>query len=153
MPTASADAKPIEILIVEDNPGDVFLLRMALEKVRFPLHLTIVEDGEAAIRYFLEEGARSSRPWPDLILLDVNLPKKSGYEVLTALRADPEATLVPALIVSSSDSEKDIRRAYELGAHAYIQKRNDLEDLDVVAGSVEAFCASFAARRAEGATP
>jgi two-component system response regulator len=152
MPKSLGDVKPIEILIVEDNPGDVYLLRMALEKVSFPLHVTTVEDGEAAIRYFLAEGASAEHPWPDLILLDVNLPKKSGYEVLAALRAHPKASLVPALVVSSSNAEKDIRLAYELGAHRYIQKRVDLEDLDQIAIGVETFCASFASRRARAQT-
>lgn len=153
MPKAAEDVKPIEILIVEDNPGDVYLLRMALENVRYPLHVTILEDGEAAIRYFLAEASSPTHPWPDLILLDVNLPKKSGYEVLAALRAHPKASRVPALIVSSSDAAKDIRLAYELGAHRYIQKRVDMEDLDQVALGVEAFCVEFEKRRSHSHAP
>jgi CheY-like chemotaxis protein len=149
MPKSAETVKPIEILIIEDNPGDVYLLRMALENVRFPLHLTVLEDGEAAIRYFLAEKPSAAHPWPDLILLDVNLPKKSGYEVLAALRAHPKASRVPALIVSSSGAERDVRLAYELGAHRYIQKRVDMEDLDQIAGGVEAFCAEFEKRRAQ----
>lgn len=149
MPKPVEAVKPIEIVIVEDNPGDVYLLRMALENVRVPLHLTILEDGEAAINYLLAEGHSSAHPWPDLILLDVNLPKKSGHEVLAALRAHPRASSVPALIVSSSGAPHDIRLGYDLGAHKYIQKRVDMEDLDEIAMGVEAFCAEFEKRRAK----
>lgn len=153
MRKTAAELKPVEILIVEDNPGDVYLLRLALENVRFPLHLTILEDGEAAIDYLVGARPSPSHPWPDLILLDVNLPKKSGYEVLAALRSHPKASRVPALIVSSSGAAKDIRLAYELGAHKYIQKRVDMEDLDLVALGVEAFCAEFENRRSKTHSP
>ncbi|MBI2685904.1 MAG: response regulator [Acidobacteria bacterium] len=148
MSTALGGERPFEVLIVEDNPGDVFLLQMALETVRFPLHITVVSDGDAAIQYILAKNASTAHPRPDVMLLDLNLPKKSGYEVLTALRKHEEASGVPVLIVSSSDATKDIRQAYELGAHGYIQKRSDLDDLKQVAAGIEAFCISVAERAA-----
>jgi len=140
---------PMEILIVEDNPGDVFLLRMALENVQYPLHITTLQDGEAALRYPIDEEPSAPHPWPDLILLEVNWPKKSGYEVLAAVRAHPTASSLPALIVSSSSVEKDVRRGYELGAHRYIKKRLNMEDLDEVAAAVQAFCAEFEKRQSK----
>jgi len=146
MLNASEPSKPFELLIVEDDPGDVYLLRMALASVRFPLHITVLHDGEAAIQYLIPESGTPAHALPDLMLLDLHLPKKSGEEVLAAIRSDPEATRVPALVLSSSDAPKDRRRAFELGAHDYIQKQMNLDDLDLVVAGIEAFCQSFTAK-------
>jgi two-component system, chemotaxis family, response regulator Rcp1 len=134
---------PFEILLVEDNMGDVYLLRMALETVRVPVHLTVVTDGEAAIRHVLQQKGEAI-PQPDLILLDLSLPKKSGYEVLAAVRAHPDTSCVPVLILSSSDASHDIRRAYELHANGYIRKPSDIEDLKNIITGIENFWLSVA---------
>jgi chemotaxis family two-component system response regulator Rcp1 len=134
---------PFEILLVEDNLGDVYLLRMALETVRIPVHLTVVTDGEEAIRHVSQEkGAVPSQP--DLILLDLSLPKKSGYEVLAAVRAHPATSCVPVIILSSSDASKDIRHAYELHANGYIRKPSDIDDLKNIITGIENFWLSVA---------
>ena len=136
-------SKPFEILLVEDNIQDVHLLRIGLETAHSPVNLTVVTDGEAAIKYFLPEHRKSSSR-PDLLLLDLNLPKRSGYEVLAALRENPETTWMPVLILSSSSAAKDIRRAYELHANGYIQKPGNLEELTQLIAGIEAFWLSVA---------
>jgi len=134
---------PFEILLVEDNMGDVYLLRMALETVRVPVHLTVVVDGEEAIRHVSQEKG-AVQPQPDLILLDLSLPKKSGYDVLTAVRAHPDTSCVPVIILSSSAASKDIRRAYELHANGYIRKPSDIDDLKDIITGIENFWLSVA---------
>ena len=134
---------PLEILLVEDNLGDVYLMRMALETVSIPVHLTVVGDGEDAIRHILKEKG-SDVPQPDLILLDLSLPKRSGYEVLAAVREHPDTSCVPVLILSSSDASKDIRRAYELHANGYIRKPSDIDDLKNIIKGIESFWLSVA---------
>jgi CheY-like chemotaxis protein len=143
MVKAREENHPFEILLVEDNMGDVYLLRMALETVRVPVHLTVVTDGEAAIRHVMQEKGEAT-PAPDLILLDLSLPKKSGYEVLAAVRAHPNTACVPVLILSSSDASKDIRRAYELHANGYIRKPSDIDDLKNIITGIENFWLSVA---------
>lgn len=123
--------------------GDVYLLRMALETVRVPVHLTVVTDGEAAIRHVLHQKGEAV-PQPDLILLDLSLPKKSGYEVLAAVRADPDTSCVPVIILSSSDASKDVRHAYEMRANGYIRKPSDIDDLKNIITGIENFWLSVA---------
>jgi len=134
---------PFEILLVEDNLGDIYLMRMALETVSSPVNLTVVNDGEEAIRRILLDKG-SGAPRPDLILLDLSLPKRTGYEVLAAVRENPETSCVPVLILSSSDASKDIRRAYELHANGYIRKPSDMDDLKSIVTGIENFWLSVA---------
>jgi len=118
---------PITILLAEDNPGDVFLIRRALVKHGFEqVRLDVVEDGQAAIQYFESMDADSAASAPDLVLLDLNLPRASGSRILARIRQSPRCKATPIIIVTSSDSPLDKEAAAQLGATAYFQKPGDL---------------------------
>jgi len=131
--------KPIEILLVEDNPGDARLTREALSmsKVRNNLHRA--SDGEEAMRFLRHEGAFGSVPTPDLILLDLNLPRRDGREVLEDIKSDPQLKHIPVVILTSSQAEEDILRSYRLHANCFITKPVDLEQLTKVVQGIEQF--------------
>lgn len=112
----------INILLVEDNPGDIDLTKEALEDARVRNQLHVVEDGEQALDFVFRKGPFRNAPRPDLILLDLNLPKRDGREVLEEIRADSDATGIPIVILTSSQAEEDIDRAYRLHANCYISK-------------------------------
>jgi two-component system, chemotaxis family, response regulator Rcp1 len=131
--------KPIEILLVEDNPGDARLTREALahSKVRNNLHHA--RDGEEAIAFLRREGAFSDAPTPDLILLDLNLPRRDGREVLEDIKRDHALMHIPVVILTSSQAEEDILRSYRLHANCFITKPVDLEQLTKVVQGIEQF--------------
>jgi two-component system, chemotaxis family, response regulator Rcp1 len=131
--------RPIEILMVEDNPGDVRLTVEALKegKVRNILHT--VEDGEEAIKFLRRQGTYAKAPRPDLVLLDLNLPKKNGREVLAEIKVDPELRRIPVVILTVSKAEQDIVKTYDLHANCYINKPVDLEQFLTVVQSIENF--------------
>lgn len=131
--------KPIEILLVEDNPGDVRLIEEALKegKVRNILH--VVGDGVEAITFLQKQGEYSEIPRPDLILLDLNLPKKDGREVLAEIKADDNLKRIPVVVLTTSQSEKDILKSYDLYANCYITKPVDLDKFLEVVKSIEDF--------------
>jgi|SRR5579884_376737 len=118
---------PLEVLLVEDNPGDVRLVKEALRDFHLPLHLTIARDGEEAMQLLSKNGSGSSRLRPHVVLLDLNLPKRSGHEVLRRIKEDPELQTTPVIIVSSASSADEVNRAYKMSANAYICKPMDLE--------------------------
>ncbi|OGW54316.1 MAG: response regulator [Nitrospirae bacterium RBG_13_43_8] len=136
---SAARGKPIEILLVEDNPGDVRLIREALKegKVRNTLH--VVYDGVEAITFLRKQGEYSGMPRPDLILLDLNLPKKDGREVLAEIKADEDLKRIPVVVLTTSQSEIDILKSYNLHANCYITKPVDLEQFLEVVKSIEDF--------------
>jgi len=116
----------VEILLVEDDPGDVRLFREALSE-RYPnVHLQVVSDGEAAMRTLRRQEPFVSTKRPDLIILDLNLPRVDGREVLAAIKGDPELRSIPTVVLTTSNSDADIQQAYELHANCYIRKPNDL---------------------------
>lgn len=117
---------PITILLAEDNPGDVFLVRRALEKHGLQANLVIVEDGQAALRYMERVDSDESVFPPDLALLDLNLPRATGNRVLTHIRQSRRCNRIPIIIVTSSDSPLDRAAAAQLGATGYFQKPGDL---------------------------
>ncbi len=119
--------KPIEILLVEDNPGDARLTREALSmsKVRNNMHRA--SDGEEAMRFLRHEGTFGSVPTPDLILLDLNLPRRDGREVLREVKADPDLRHIPVIVLTTSQAEEDVLRSYQLHANAYVTKPVDFE--------------------------
>lgn len=119
-------SEPIELLVVEDNPGDVRLLREAFDEGGAVINYQVARDGEEALKLLL---AAEPKRRPDLILLDLNLPKISGHEVLRRLKADPELKRIPVIILSSSKAEADIRKAYDAHANAYLKKPSTLEGL------------------------
>ncbi len=131
--------KPIEILLVEDNPGDARLTREALSmsKVRNNMHRA--SDGEEAMRFLRHEGTFGSVPTPDLILLDLNLPRRDGREVLEDIKSDPDLKHIPVVILTSSQAEEDIIRSYRLHANCFITKPVDLEQLTKVVQGIEQF--------------
>lgn len=131
--------RPVELLLVEDNPGDVELTREALEEARVRNRLAVVEDGVEALAYLRREGRYAGAPRPDLVLLDLNLPRKDGREVLAEIKADPELRRIPVVVLTTSEAEKDVLGAYDLYASAYIVKPVDLDQFLGVVRSVEGF--------------
>ncbi len=130
---------PIEILLIEDNPGDADLAREALEgsKVRNTLH--VVGDGVEAMNFLRQAGTHASAPRPDLILLDLNLPRMDGREVLAEVKSDDDLKRIPVVILTTSSDEEDILRSYNLHANCYITKPIDLNQFIKVVRSIEDF--------------
>jgi two-component system, chemotaxis family, response regulator Rcp1 len=132
---------PIEILLVEDNPGDVRLTREALKEGKVYSNLHTVKDGVEAMEFLRREGRYSGVPRPDIILLDLNLPRKDGREVLRELKQspDPELRRIPVVVLTTSVLERDVLAAYEQHANAYIAKPIDLDQFASVVNAIEAF--------------
>jgi chemotaxis family two-component system response regulator Rcp1 len=137
-------SKTAEILLVEDNPGDIRLIQEAFKEGGFSSHLSIARDGEQALAYLRKEGAYSKSPRPSFILLDLNLPRKDGREVLAEIKKDKGLRQIPVVILSTSTRDDDIRRAYDLHANCYIAKPLDLDSLVRLGRSLEDFWLSTA---------
>ena len=131
--------KPVEILLVEDNKGDVGLIEEVFEEAKIRNNIHVAEDGEEAMLYLHGEGKFSGSPRPDIILLDLNLPKKDGREVLREIKEDDNLKNIPVVILTTSNAEKDILRAYDLHANAYITKPLDFDQFIKVVESIENF--------------
>jgi two-component system, chemotaxis family, response regulator Rcp1 len=135
--------RPIEILLVEDNPGDVRLTREALKDAKMSNLLHVVEDGAMALDFLHRRGHYQDAPRPDLILLDLNLPRKNGREVLQEIKADPRLKIIPVVILTSSQAEEDILGAYSLHANCYITKPVDFAQLTKIVRTIEDFWLSI----------
>ncbi len=135
--------RPIEILLVEDNPGDVRLAREALRESKLINRTYEVSDGLAALAFLRRQGSYAHAVRPDLILLDLNLPKKNGPEVLAEIKEDPELKRIPVVILTSSRAEEDILKSYNLHANSYISKPVDLTRFMDVVKSIENFWVSI----------
>ena len=133
------EIKPIEILLVEDNPADVRLTVEVLKDGRIANNLEVANDGVEALERLRCTGEHAGRPCPDLVLLDLNLPRMDGREVLAAMRADPALTRVPVIVLTTSSSEADVLKMYDLHANCYITKPVKLEDFVEVVRSIEDF--------------
>jgi CheY-like chemotaxis protein len=131
--------QPIEILLVEDNPGDVRLTREAFKDGKMKNNLHIAEDGVEALAFVRRQGRYKNVPVPDLILLDLNLPKKDGREVLAEIKADPQLKQIPVIVLTTSAAHKDIIRTYHLHANSYITKPVDLDQFFKIIRSIEDF--------------
>jgi chemotaxis family two-component system response regulator Rcp1 len=131
--------RPIEILMVEDNPGDVRLTIEALKEGKVRNHFFTVEDGEQAMKYLRRQQPYAEATRPDLILLDLNLPKKNGREVLAEIKDDAELKRIPVVILTVSEAEQDILKSYNLHANCYITKPVNLEQFIEVVKSIEDF--------------
>jgi CheY-like chemotaxis protein len=131
--------KPIDILLVEDNPGDVRLTMEALKESKVNNNLYVAEDGVEAMLFLRREQQYADAPRPDLVLLDLNLPRKDGREVLADIKSDGDLMRIPVVILTTSEDEQDILKSYNLHANCYIQKPVDLEQFMVVVRSVEDF--------------
>jgi two-component system, chemotaxis family, response regulator Rcp1 len=130
---------PIEILLVEDNLGDVRLTRELLRRSRIHNNLSVVTNGEKAIAFLRQEGVYASVPRPDLVLLDLNLPKVSGHQVLEAVKADDDLRRIPIVVLTTSQSEEDIMAAYDLRAISYITKPMTFDQFMKVIRGIETF--------------
>jgi chemotaxis family two-component system response regulator Rcp1 len=136
---AACEHRPIEILLVDDNPGDVRLTREVLKDGRIANTLHVVGDGVEALAFLRREGAYADAPPVDLILLDLNLPKKDGREVLAEIKSDPALRTVPVIVLTTSSTEADILSAYDLQANCYIVKPVDLDQFENTVRSIEDF--------------
>jgi two-component system, chemotaxis family, response regulator Rcp1 len=132
----------IQVLLVEDNPGDVRLTKEALKEGKLLNQLTVVGDGVEALSFLRRQGIYADAPQPELILLDLNLPKKDGREVLAEIKADPNLRRIPVVVLTTSSSEEDILKIYDLHANCYITKPVDLEQFMGVVKSIEDFWVS-----------
>ena len=131
--------KPIYILLVEDNPGDVRLTKETLRDAKMIVNLDVVGDGVEAMAFLRREGKYAKAQRPDLILLDLNLPKKDGREVLTEVKQDPDLRRIPVVILTISNSEVDILKSYDLHANAYVSKPLGLQEFAKITRSIEDF--------------
>jgi chemotaxis family two-component system response regulator Rcp1 len=131
--------RPIEILLVEDNPADVRLTEESLKEGKVCNILHVVEDGEEAISFLQKKGKYADKPLPDLVLLDLNLPKKNGHEVLAEIKGDEKLKQIPIVVLTSSKAEEDIHKCYLLHANCYINKPDDLDQFIHVIKSIEDF--------------
>ncbi len=131
--------KPVDVLLVEDDEGDILMTREAFEfyKLRNALH--VVTDGEQALKFLRQTGPFADAPRPGLILLDVNLPRLSGLEVLAELKQDPELTVIPVVMLTTSQAEEDILRSYQLHANAYVSKPVDFENFMAAIRQIDDF--------------
>jgi len=132
-------APPVEMLMVEDNPGDVRLTREALKEGKVYSNLHWAKDGVEALEFLRREGSFVAVPRPDIILLDLNLPKKDGREVLSEIKSDENLKRIPVVILTTSKAEEDVLRSYQLHANCYVTKPVDLEKFIVVVQSIDMF--------------
>jgi CheY-like chemotaxis protein len=130
---------PIEVLLVEDNPADARLMREALKDAKVQSQISIVSDGAQALEFLRHEGKYKDAPRPDMILLDLNLPKKDGREVLAEIKNDPDLMLIPVAVLTTSQAHQDIIKAYKLHANCYITKPMELEHFARVVQTFEEF--------------
>ncbi|MDF9876778.1 response regulator [Cellulosimicrobium cellulans] len=129
----SHGSKPIDVLLVEDDPGDVLMTREAFEDHKVTNRLSVVADGVSALQFLRKEGEHEGAPTPDLILLDLNLPRMDGREVLAELKADEALRKIPVVVLTTSEAEEDVVRSYSLHANAYVTKPVDFDRfIDVV---------------------
>ena len=139
-----APQRIVEILLVDDNIGDVVLTKEALKGAEFSNHVSVVRDGCEAIEFLRRTEKYANAKRPDLILLDINMPRKNGCEVLEDVRSDEELRLIPVVILTSSEAEDDIRRAYALGANCFVTKPADLDEMVKVVQAINHFWLSIA---------
>ena len=131
--------RPIEILLVEDSPSDTELTVEALREAKMRNHLNTVEDGVQALAFLRRQGQFTNAPRPDLIMLDLNLPRRDGREVLAEIKADQDLRTIPVVVLTTSRAEQDVLRAYNLHANCYITKPVDFEQFLDVVRSIESF--------------
>jgi chemotaxis family two-component system response regulator Rcp1 len=132
-------ARPIEILLVEDNPGDVELTTRSLRSIKLRNSLHVVSDGVEAMEFLRNQGPYAAAPRPDLILLDLNLPRMDGREVLAEVKGDADLHAIPVVVLTSSEAETDVARSYNLGANCYVTKPVDLLQFKTIVGAIEDF--------------
>lgn len=134
-----ANPQPIEVLLVEDNPGDVDLTREALEGGKLRVNLSVANDGIEALDFLRRRGSHTGAPRPDIVLLDLNLPGKDGREVLAEMKADPSLKRIPVIVLTTSQAEEDVARAYDNHANCFISKPVDVDNFVEVVKTFEDF--------------
>jgi CheY-like chemotaxis protein len=139
----SASARPVEILLVEDDPGDVLITREAVESSKVANNLSVVSNGEQALHYLRREAPYHDAPRPGLILLDLNLPRVDGREVLAQIKQDPGLRRIPVVVLTTSSADEDIIRSYDLHANAYVTKPVGFEQFMSVVRQVDDFFVSI----------
>ncbi|MGC5341816.1 response regulator [Streptomyces sp. DT24] len=132
-------AHPVEVLLVEDDPGDVLMTREAFEHNKIGNTLHVARDGKEALDFLYRRGEFTDAPRPDLILLDLNLPKYDGRQVLEQIKTDPELTTIPVVVLTTSSAEEDILRSYSLHANAYVTKPVDLDQFMAAVRQIDDF--------------
>jgi len=135
----SSGGRPVEVLLVEDSPGDVRLTREALKEGKVRNNLNVVSDGVEAMEYLRRQGPYAGAVRPDIVLLDLNMPRKDGREVLAEMKADKGLKRIPVVILTTSEAEQDILRTYDLHANCYLTKPVDLDQFISIVKSVEDF--------------
>jgi len=136
------DVKAIDVLLVEDDPGDVLMTREAFKDNKLANRLSVVPDGVDAMAYLRKEGQFADSPRPDLVLLDLNLPRMDGREVLAAMKSDPELRRIPVVVLTTSEAEEDVLRSYSLHANAYVTKPVDFHRFIEVVRQIDDFFVS-----------
>jgi CheY-like chemotaxis protein len=142
MTPANDDGSPIEVLLVEDDPGDVMMTQEALGELDRPQlasRLTVVSDGDEALSYLRRQGRYAQATRPDLILLDLNLPRRDGREVLAEIKSDDSLRRIPVVVLTTSQADEDIERSYQLHANAYVTKPVDFERFTNVVRQIDEF--------------
>lgn len=134
-----ADPRPVEILLVEDDEGDVVLTTEALEASKITNNLHVARNGEEALRFLRREGGHADAPRPDIVLLDLNLPRVDGREVLMQIKQDDDLRRIPIVVLTTSEAEEDVLRSYDLHANAYVTKPVDFEQFLRVVQSIDEF--------------
>lgn len=137
--SASDSGIMIQILLVDDDPGDVLITREAFADYKVRNQLSVVSDGEAALAFLRREEGFADAPRPDLILLDLNLPRTAGHEVLAEIKSDSELQRIPVVVLTTSDAEEDILRSYDLHANAYVTKPVDFDRFLTVVRQIDDF--------------
>ena len=134
----TTDSQSVEVLLAEDNPGDARLTEKAFEQGNILNNLHIVEDGVEAMKFLRQEDEYREKPRPDLVLLDLNMPRKDGWDVLEEIKEDPVLARIPVIVLTSSEAEEDIVKSYDLQANAYLTKPVDFQGfIDIVNGFEE----------------
>ncbi|MEU3509422.1 response regulator [Streptomyces longwoodensis] len=133
------DATPVDVLLVEDDPGDELMTREAFEDNKIGNTLHVVRDGEEALDFLYRRGQYTDAPRPDLILLDLNLPKYDGRQVLEKIKSDPDLSHIPVVVLTTSAAEEDILRSYKLHANAYVTKPVDLDQFIAAVRQIDDF--------------
>jgi CheY-like chemotaxis protein len=144
--TSPAPPSTAEVLLVEDDPGDVLLTSEAFAHHHLDVQLHVVGDGEEAMRFVCRTGDFAGAPRPTLILLDLNLPRRGGLEVLADLKADPDLRTIPVVVLTTSQAEQDILRSYQLHTNAYIVKPIDADQFSEAIGQIDGFFLTLAAQ-------
>jgi CheY-like chemotaxis protein len=140
--TPKPAGQPIEVLLVEDDPGDVLLIREAFDFNKVHNNLNVVNDGEQALAYLRREGEYAGSLRPDLVLLDLNLPRKDGREVLAEVKADETLRAIPIVVLTTSEAEEDVLKSYQLHANAYVTKPVDFERFVAIVRQIDDFFVS-----------